>query len=291
MIIYLAGGVSGNLKPFWDIVMKIYLAGSSTREYVITESMKLFLAGGNIGYKWSGDYNEEIIKYKPYILESYYYLAKHEEWISKLMPFFKGFLLDSGAFTFMSDVKNSKQVNWDLYVEKYAAFINKYNINLFFELDIDVLVGIQEVERLRKKLEALTKKKCIPVWHKSRGKEYWLRMIKEYNYVAIGGIVTREIKPEDYPFFSYFLKTAQQAKCKVHALGFTNLEGLKIYPFYSVDSTAWLSGNRFGAVYQFNGTSMVKTTKPDGQKVKGRQVAVHNFTEWVKFSNYAEQYL
>jgi hypothetical protein len=70
----------------------------------------------------------------PYILESYYY-ARTNKWFMKLLPQFKSFLLDSGAFTFMSDVKNT--VPWDEYVEQYAEFINHYGIDLFFELDID----------------------------------------------------------------------------------------------------------------------------------------------------------
>jgi hypothetical protein len=59
--------------------------------------------------------------------------------------------------------------------------------------------------------------------------------------------------------------------------------------FDSVDSTAWTTGNRFGAVYRFTGTTIEKLGKKPGQWFKdSRAVAINNFNEWVKFQKYAE---
>lgn len=303
MIIYLAGGITGNLINEWKKIMRIYLASLSNEKNRLKPLIDAFLGGG--GYHEVGEHQENMniflagnlydkdrytINAKNLnILESYFYL-RSKEWMFPLIKEFKNFLLDSGAFTFMNQVKNHK-VNWDEYIEEYAAFINKLDIDLFFELDIDVLVGIKEVERFREKLEKLTGKKSIPVWHVSRGHDYWLKMIKEYDYVAIGGIVTKEIRPKQYPIFTQLIKEAHIKNCKVHGLGFTNLKGLEKYRFDSVDSTSWLSGNRFGAVYKFNGRTMIKIDKKEGQRVKAYKTAINNFIEWVKFSKYAEKYL
>jgi hypothetical protein len=287
MIIYLAGGITGNGFSFWKEAMKIYLAETYPRQSVIEEAMKIYLAG-NAPWRDQGLYNETIEKDKPYILESYFYLKNHNEWILKMRPFFKDFLLDSGAFTFMSG--NTSESNWDEYVKGYAEFINTHSIDLFFELDIDSIVGIKEVERLRNKLELLTNKKCIPVWHKSRGLEYWKDMCKQYSYVAIGGIVSKEITEDDYPFFTPLINIANKENCKVHALGFTNMKGMYRYKFYSVDSTAWLYGNRGGFLYSFNGKTIDKI-QPKGMRLKGREAAIHNFCEWIKFSKYAQKNL
>jgi hypothetical protein len=285
MKIYLAGGVTGNLIAFWKEVMKIYLAGSYSRLYVIEESMKVFLAGIQGRAK-----DFVLANQNPYILESFFYIRKQHDWVVKMKPFFANFLLDSGAFTFMNGQKSG--VNWDSYTEEYAEFIVKHDIDLFFELDIDSIVGLAEVERLRAKLEFLTKKKCIPVWHKSRGLKYWEKMVKDYEYVAIGGIVTKEIKQTEYDIFLTLLKIARENNCKVHGLGFTNLEKLKRYPFYSVDSTAWLYGNRGGFLYQFDGQSIKKINLKDKRlKGGGRLAAINNFNEWVKFSKYADNNL
>lgn len=303
MIIYLAGGISGNLNGDWKRIMDVYLASLSMKKNILDkiinyflfeekkgvynddEDLNIFLAG-NDGYRKD---RFKIRTHDLNILESFYYL-KTQEWMFPLIKEFKNFLLDSGAFTFMNQSKNH-DIDWDAYIEEYADFINKLDIDLFFELDIDSIVGIDEVERLRHKLEKLTGKKAIPVWHVSRGHAYWLKMIKEYDYVAIGGIVTKEIRPKQYPIFTQLIKEAHIENCKVHGLGFTNLNGIRKYRFDSVDSTSWLSGNRFGAVYKFNGSTMIKVDKEAGQRVKNKATAINNFVEWVKFSQYAEMYL
>jgi hypothetical protein len=41
----------------------------------------------------------------------------------------------------------------------------------------------------------------------------------------------------------------------------------------------------------FDGETMQKQNKQIGQRVKTNKTAIHNFTEWVKFSKYAEQNL
>lgn len=93
MTIFLAGGVSGNLREFWQKVMKIYLASPNSRSEVI-EAMKNFLSGDN------GKALQETI-YGPdffigdaknalsgiNVLESYYYLRKNEGF----MPLVKHF--------------------------------------------------------------------------------------------------------------------------------------------------------------------------------------------------------
>jgi len=289
MQIYIS--IRGPLSPFWKTLMKLYLSGATTSGLIKNywkESMKVYLAGGNSGYKWAGDYNELIQTHKPLILESYFYLKGQDEWILNLRPFFKDFLLDSGAFTYLNGLKESP--DWDRYIENYAEFINKHKIDLFIELDIDSVVGIKEVERLRDKLETLTNKKSIPVWHKSRGLDYWRKMVKEYDYVSIGGIVTKEIKQAEYDIFTLLLRIARENNCKVHGLGFTNLKGLQKYKFYSVDSTAWVYGNRGGFLYLFKNNTLTKI-HPKGKRLLARKAALHNFTEWLKFSQYAENNL
>jgi len=118
-------------------------------------------------------------------------------------------------------------------------------------------------------------------------------MCENYQYIAIGGIVTKEIKKSQYDVFTPLLKIAKKNNTKVHGLGFTNLKGLEKYKFYSVDSTNWLSA-RFGStgLYVFNGKSLTNIYKPDNTIKKDLQkINIFNFKEWVKFSKYAENNL
>ena len=89
------------------------------------------------------------------------------------------FLLDSGAFTFMN--QKSKKINFEQYIEQYIEFINKYDIKYFFELDVDVIFGHEKVKEIRKYIEQKTNKKTIPVWHKSRGIEEYIKFSKFLN--------------------------------------------------------------------------------------------------------------
>ena len=132
--------------------------------------MKIFLAGTN------GVPNKDIVMQSDYVLESFYYI---KPWQLKLIESCKMFLLDSGAFTFFSA---GKHIDWSQYLTQYIRFINEHDVKYFFELDIDDLIGYEEVLKLRERLEGETGKKSIPVWHISRGREAFVKMCEEYGY-------------------------------------------------------------------------------------------------------------
>lgn len=275
------GGISGNLKPMWKAFATKYQGN-------LENAMMIFLAG-DAPFRNEGLYDTTITIKRPYILESFYYADATTE---KLIPYYGDFLLDSGAFTFMMGSKNCKTLKWDEYANKYADFIKQNNVKKYFELDIDSIVGYEQVKILRNRLQKATGIQPIPVWHKSQRKEEFLRMADEYPYVALGGIVSKEWSKDEYKYFPWFINEAHKRGAKIHGLGFTNLEGIKKYHFDSVDSTAWLSGNRFGHIYQFNGTTMVKHEKPSNHKLADpRKAAIINFSEWIKFQKYAEAHL
>ncbi len=277
--------------------MDLYLAGTNGRRWTVnahlttkeSETMDVYLAGtmyGNQG-KCLNEFEGEIPDLIDIpILESFYYA---DEWTEWAIPKLSKFLLDSGAFTFFS---SGKHVDWDDYLCRYADFINKNNVKLFFELDIDPLVGYENVLKIRKKLESKTGKKSIPVWHKSRGRDEFLKMCDEYEYVALGGIVSKEITREEYKYFPWFINEAHKRGAKIHGLGFTSMTGLPKYHFDSVDSSSWTTGNRFGRVHKFDGKTVKTYDRPEGCRFKSpREVAINNFNEWVKFSKYARTHL
>lgn len=244
--------------------MKVFLAATSSREAMGDELLEI-----------------------PYLLESFYSL-QNEKTLKRIIKHNKeNFLLDSGAFTFMS---GTGKADFDEYLTKYIDFINKYDIKYFFELDVDSVVGYDKVKEYRKRLEKETGKNCIPVWHKSRGKNDFLKICDEYDYVAIGGIVTKEITKDQYPFFTWFLSEAHKRGCKVHGLGFTATKELHKYHFDTVDSTNWLSGGRFGQLHTFNGR-YIESKSYKNKRAVYKAIDSHNLKEWVKFQRYAEKNL
>lgn len=224
-----------------------------------------------------------------HILQAFCYCDTFTEKV--ILPNCKSFLLDSGAFTFMNSAKG-KPINWEQYINRYIDFIVRNDIDFFFELDIDSIVGLEQVERIRRKIEQRTGKQPIPVFHRERGKDYFVDMCKNYPYVAIGGMtagVEREAYKRTLP---WFINTAHDHGAKIHGLGFTDMKGLKKYRFDSVDSSTWAAGNRFGKVYVFDGETIQTYSRKEGTKIADHQkLSLHNFKEWVKFQRYAEKNL
>ncbi len=245
--------------------MDVYLAGINGRETMV---------------------NEGIEQYKPFILHSFFYA---NEYVPFLIKNSRKFMLDSGAFTFM--VNSDAVVHWDEYVKKYIDYIKSNNPTYFFELDIDSIVGYDEVRRYRRMLKDELGRDPIPVWHKSRGIEDFKKSCNDYDYVAIGGIVAGEIKSAEYKNFIPMIKYAHDCGSKIHGLGFTSMKSLTKYHFDSVDSTAWTTGNKFGFAYKYRGGLNMDKIQIDGKRIKPKEVAINNFTEWCKFQIWAEKNL
>lgn len=196
------------------------------------------------------------------------------------------FFLDSGAFTFMN---SGVKVDWEEYLKQYVDFINRHNIKYFFELDLDTVIGIEQTQKMTSKLEALTQKQCIPVFHACRGLKTWREMCKTYPYVAIGASgITEECRWVKNDKLLYkMVQIAHQNGTKVHGLGYTRLSNLNntTIPFDSVDSSACLSGGRFATIYKFTGTRLISKSikgRSPGYKILNR----HNIREWVKMQYY-----
>lgn len=248
--------------------MRVFLAGTDSRE--------------NMGWKEL----EEI----RYVLLSFYAIRtgnpKTKERIKRMNK--ENFLLDSGAFTFMADFQKSKKkqnINIAQYVKEYIEFINEYDIKYFFEMDIDMICGYEKVLEMRKQIEQGTRKRCIPVFHKSRGLKEWERMCQEYDYVAIGSMAEYKGRED---VIKALVKIAAKYGAKVHGLGFTNSAHLDSIHFYSVDSTSWLAGGRFGAIHRFDGKKIIAQSFKDKRRKHYKELDYHNLKEWIKFQEYAK---
>lgn len=242
--------------------------------------MKLFLAGSGRKH-----YLEEDLLKSRYILESFFYF---DDWQTELLTSSRSFLLDSGAFTFMNS-KNKKDVDWNTYADKYIDFIISNNIEHFFELDIDAIVGYEKVKQIRQKIEAKTGKQSIPVWHRSRGPQEYINLCKQYSYIAIGGFAIKDISRKEYGYIHKLLDKANSYGTKVHGLGFTPPDVEK-YAFYSVDSSSWTSGSRFASVYLFsNGKISCIQKNPNRRLIDYKSLDKHNLNQWLKYQKYLDK--
>jgi hypothetical protein len=225
-----------------------------------------------------------------YGLFSYHYTKNAPKFIAYHSQF-KDFILDSGIFTYLNG-KDTKNVDWEKYIYDYGNFVKLHNIKNYVEVDIDQIVGLKEVERLRAKLEKQVGWQSMPVWHINRGYENWLQTCTDYNYVCFGAFITDNLKEDKYPFIRKFIYDADKLDCRVHGLGMTTYKWLKQLPFYSVDSSTWIAGARFGYIQYFKDGEILNRNKQEYQKTKeGDDFIRHNAKEWVKYAHYVENYL
>lgn len=200
----------------------------------------------------------------------------------------ENFLLDSGAFSFMSGAQCTEKIVEE-YAERYIDFIKRNHVKLYFEMDVETVLSLPFVEKMRSKMERETGVPCIPVWHKNRGVEYFKRMCSDYRYIAIGGLVFH-VKRSEWPLIHKMVDYAANKGVKVHGLGFTKTRELENWRFYSVDSSSWkIAAIRGSNRHIFNGRYIeTHNVKKDGYKTDQRLLAAYNGIEWCKYQRYMD---
>jgi hypothetical protein len=247
--------------------------------------MKVYLAALGQLYKdvdWKG----------AYILTSFYELKK-----AKVLPEYvyeETHIADSGAFSTFKSVQEAKKMDWDDYVKRYINFVKETGNKLYFEMDIDVVVGLDKVHYYRKQMEDAIGYQSIPVWHSTRKWDYFLMMCETFPYVSLGTTkATRagEMIRKNPAILDKFIKTAHSMGTKIHGLGFTSQPWLDVLNFDSVDSSTWLNA-KYGVIFHFNGRhcKIVKKKNKD-DKLIGicANYHRHNFDEWLKYQKWMLQ--
>ena len=213
-----------------------------------------------------------------YNLMSFYYIKK-EEVFKEIIKKSELILIDSGAHSF----QKGKKVDWVEYTKKYANWIKENDCNKilgYFEMDVDNVIGYENVLELRKILESVTDK-IIPVWHKNRGIEDFKKMCKDYQgkIIAITGFKNEDIQDHQYIMF---LKYAKKYNCKVHCLGMTRRKILDTVPFDFVDSSSWKQQAIYGRV------GKNKVTK-EYSKTNRKNVMLHCYLDGMKLQEEYEK--
>lgn len=250
--------------------------------------MRIHIA--SIATAWTKSENMEHFKAnKPkYALETFYNGESLCKEIYALCGDADNFILDSGAYSFMSGAKCTLEI-MNSYVERYAKFIKENGIKHYMEVDVDNIFGLGQVEEWRKYLEKETNVPCIPVWHKGRGVKYYVQMCKEYEYVAIGGMVFH-ISGAEWNAIKKMSLYGYYRGNKVHGLGFTKTKIINEFKWYSVDSASWLlSAVRGGTLSQFVGDRIKNRPINRGQnKVDHNKIIRYNYSQWLKYQKYMD---
>ena len=193
------------------------------------------------------------------ILVSYFYIKKalkfYEEWLPKFKKEGGIFMVDSGAFSFIGSAyteEMNKPEFWNAYMKEYIDWCVAHKDFIFsmVNLDLDNIVGHAIVYQWNKEFFEPLERKGIQVIYVShevpgigddngvRAFEYYC---KKYRYVGVNQVLKKHAQK--------FYNIANHYHCRIHGFAWTDIRILRRFPFFSVDSTSWLTGIRFGTTF------------------------------------------
>lgn len=186
--------------------------------------------------------NEDEIKaaclMPPYcILASYHYFKSKIELIQECLFKHYDVFIDSGAF---SAENSGKEIS----IDEYCKYIIDSGVKTYAGLDV-----IGDAKQTRYNTEYMIKEyglNPIPTFHMGSNLEDLKELAHgQYSYIALGGLVfSSNIVNHCDRVWHYIL--SHNPKLRVHGFGLTNIELMKRYPWYSVDSSSFKSCKRFG---------------------------------------------
>lgn len=193
------------------------------------------------------------------------------------------FILDSGAFAFLSGGRKPQYGDMVDYAERYGDFVRQAGISNFVELDMYDIYGIDRtayIDRILKR--AAGGREPIPVWHKGLGVGFCKDLCKSHRFIMIGGMASGDIKPSEYGDVAKLVAYAHRQGVAVHGLGFSRLTLPKKMKFDKVDGTAWVFGRKCAyAEYWLNG-KLHKFRKPKRCEYNEDATVAQNARTWPK---------
>jgi len=132
------------------------------------------------------------------------------------------------------------------YIKKHADFIDHY-------VNMDIINNAEATWRNQKWMEKQGLSP-VPVWHFGTDEEWLQRYIDEgYDYIAMGGLIPNHVctlvPALDRIWRSRLTDSEGSPRVKVHGFALTSHILITRYPWYSVDSSAWMKVCGYGAIY------------------------------------------
>lgn len=175
--------------------------------------------------------------------------------------------IDSGAYTYITnpEFENYTIEQWEDQIHKYLNWARRHKNSIFAiaDLDLQYLVGNEKVYEWRKKyFEPFMLETGIPVCfiYHEEGAEQWEYMCKRYPYVGLSLNVDGNIDEDD---LREKFRIAEKYNTLIQGMASTRTAMLTEYPFYTVDSTTWNVGLKYGEISVWNGTRMSRIKKAD----------------------------
>ena len=149
--------------------------------------------------------------------------------------------IDSGAFS-----ADTQGVPIDM--AEYVAYIKRYQHLITTYSNLDVIRKPEATWANQQRMEDAGLSP-LPVFHGGTDWKWLEHYIERYPYIALGGLVGKVSGAK-----GWILRCFQMAQGQAvyHGFGVTAWDVLKAFPWYSVDSSSWGQGYRFGQVPVFD---------------------------------------
>lgn len=175
--------------------------------------------------------------------------------------------IDSGAYTYITnpEFENYTVEQWEDQIYEYLNWARKHKDQIFAiaDLDLQYLVGNEKVYEWRKKyFEPFMLETGIPVCfiYHEEGLDQWEYMCQRYPYVGISLNVDGNVDETD---LRNKFKIAEKHNTLIQGMASTRTGMLTQYPFYTVDSTTWNVGLKYGEISVWTGTKMIRAKKTE----------------------------
>lgn len=175
--------------------------------------------------------------------------------------------IDSGAYTYINnpEFKDYTVEQWETQIHEYLNWARKNKDSIFAiaDLDLQYLVGEEKVYEWRKKyFEPFMLETGIPVCfiYHEEGEAQWEYMCKRYPYIGISLNVDGNIDEAD---LANKFKVAEKYNTLIQGMASTRTGMLTRFPFYTVDSTTWNVGLKYGEISVWNGSKMIRAKKTE----------------------------
>lgn len=178
--------------------------------------------------------------------------------------------IDSGAYTYQNDPKYESYTveQWEEQIVTYLEWAKKHKDQIFAIADLDLQyldnVGYDKVYEWRRKyFEPFMLETGIPVcfiYHED-GLDYWEYMCQRYPYVGLSLALDKAENGEEQ--LKDMFRVAEKYNTLCQGMASTNTQLLTKYPFYTVDSTTWNVGLKYGEISVWNGTKMSRIKKTE----------------------------
>jgi hypothetical protein len=196
------------------------------------------------------------------------------------VSFAKKIFVDSGGYSV-------RMRGLEICVEEYIDFLKRYRklFHVYANLDTD------SPEESQKNLIKMEKAGLspLPVWHINWGRKMLEQYVKKYNYIALGGIAGRRFSTKEIERITFAIQRLYR-KTKFHLFGITISSVIRKTKPYSVDSTSWLSGGKYGMFFTFAKGRLISSRNfKKFKKLSYKEMDLWNAIQWQRYADYLKE--